>query len=102
MGAAQAPLITANGTPLGELNKQGELEAWLRQRAKDLREESTLVHGDYKPGNIMFHPTEPKIVAILDWETVSLRRSDTLLVEIADVKQLIKRACIVHCWPSVE
>ncbi|TPX31941.1 hypothetical protein SmJEL517_g04860 [Synchytrium microbalum] len=69
MGASQAPLLKPDGTRLGELNRQAELEAWLRKQAKALADESTLVHGDYKAGNIMFHPTQPKIVAILDWET---------------------------------
>ncbi len=30
--------------------------------------ETTLVHGDYRIGNCVIHPTEPKIAAVLDWE----------------------------------
>ena len=31
-------------------------------------DESTIVHGDYRIPNCIIHPTEPKIIAILDWE----------------------------------
>jgi len=28
----------------------------------------TLTHGDYRMGNVMFHPERPEVVAVLDWE----------------------------------
>lgn len=54
--------------PIAEMD---QLMAWLPAHmpasALDASKVS-IVHGDYRLDNLMFHPTEPKVMAVLDWE----------------------------------
>ncbi len=60
-----------------ELSKTRELPdvealiAWLKAEIPG-DETSTIVHGDFRFGNLMLHASEPRVVAILDWELSTL------------------------------
>ena len=44
---------------------------WLPQHIP-AADETRVVHGDYRIDNVVFHPTEPRILAVLDWELSTL------------------------------
>jgi aminoglycoside phosphotransferase (APT) family kinase protein len=58
--------------PIPEMDR---LMNWLPQNIPTMaRDESlvSVVHGDYRLDNLMFHPTEPRVLAVLDWELSTL------------------------------
>lgn len=58
----------SNPAPNADIDR---LIDWLPRNIPD-GDCTTLVHGDFRLGNVMFHPTEPRIVAVLDWELSTL------------------------------
>ncbi|MBV1688879.1 phosphotransferase family protein [Novosphingobium sp. G106] len=47
------------------------LIAWL-PTAIPAGDETAIVHGDYRCDNMIFHPSEPRVLAVLDWELSTL------------------------------
>lgn len=53
------------------IDSMNRLIEWLPQHIPP-GDETAVVHGDYRMDNLIFHPAEPRIVAILDWELSTL------------------------------
>lgn len=54
-------------TKVEEAPELDALRDWVRASVPD-DDTATIVHGDYRLGNLIIHPTEPRVVAVLDWE----------------------------------
>lgn len=58
--------------PIPEMD---QLMAWLPEHIPAMARDPAMVsvvHGDYRMDNLMFHPTEPRVIAVLDWELSTL------------------------------
>jgi aminoglycoside phosphotransferase (APT) family kinase protein len=50
-----------------QIPEMEELIAWL-PGSIPLEDSVSIAHGDYRLENTIFHPTEPRMIAVLDWE----------------------------------
>ena len=58
--------------PIPEMDQLMEwLPAHIPASARD-ESKTSIVHGDFRLDNLMFHPTEPRVLAVLDWELSTL------------------------------
>jgi len=60
--------VTSETEKIDDMDKLNE---WLPENIPD-DDAVSLIHGDYRMDNMIFHPTEPRVVAVLDWELATI------------------------------
>lgn len=58
-------------TETERIDEMHQLLAWLEKNVP-AQSATSIVHGDFQSGNSLTHPTEPRVVAVLDWELSTL------------------------------
>jgi aminoglycoside phosphotransferase (APT) family kinase protein len=58
-------------TAAGRVADMDRLLDWLQANIPP-GDDAALVHGDFRADNMIFHPTEPRVLAVLDWELSTL------------------------------
>lgn len=56
----------------GRVSSMDRLVEWLPRNIPRDEGEARIIHGDYRCDNMIFHPEEPQVLAILDWELSTL------------------------------
>ncbi|XP_062297652.1 nephrocystin-3 isoform X2 [Scomber scombrus] len=73
-----------------DIPAMNELSDWLMKNLPANDNEVTLVHGDFRLDNLIFHPTEARVIAVLDWEL------STTGQPLADLAYFV----MPHYWPT--
>ncbi|PPJ50104.1 hypothetical protein CBER1_04830 [Cercospora berteroae] len=60
------------GEPVGAIPHYDDMVKFFANPATQPKDRGTFVHGDYKIDNMVFHPTEPYVIGILDWEMATI------------------------------
>ncbi|KAL1781767.1 acyl-CoA dehydrogenase family member 11 [Sigmodon hispidus] len=69
-----------------------QLSKWLMKNLPDNDNEESLTHGDFKLDNIVFHPKESRVIAVLDWELSTFGHP---LLDLAHLS-------LFHFWPRTQ
>ncbi len=57
---------------INHIQAMEDLMEWLEKNQPADDGQVSLVHGDYRLDNMMWHPTESRVIAVLDWELSTL------------------------------
>ncbi|OJJ65866.1 hypothetical protein ASPBRDRAFT_211897 [Aspergillus brasiliensis CBS 101740] len=58
--------------PVGDLPHLAEMIKFFSRHDLRPRGRHAIVHGDYKIDNLIFHPTESRVIGVLDWEMATI------------------------------
>ena len=90
---AQAEAVDVeSGKKTSKIPRFDEMMAWYNSHLPDESKTGLrIVHGDYKLDNMVFHPTENRVIGILDWELCTLGSpvSDQSLFSFHSIKRVI-------------
>jgi aminoglycoside phosphotransferase (APT) family kinase protein len=59
-------------TAAGRIPVLEQVIDWLSRHVPSSNVAATVIHGDYRVDNVMFHPASSKVLAILDWELATI------------------------------
>lgn len=59
-------------TDAGRDPNMDRLIEWLSTNIPENDDATSITHGDFRIDNMIFHPTEPRVLAVLDWELSTL------------------------------
>ncbi|KAL3424794.1 WD domain-containing protein [Phlyctema vagabunda] len=68
--------------PVGQMPHIEEILDFFRDETSQPKDRGTLIHGDYKIDNLVFHKTEPRVIGILDWEMSTIGHPISDLVNL--------------------
>ncbi|KAF2161968.1 hypothetical protein M409DRAFT_27694 [Zasmidium cellare ATCC 36951] len=60
------------GVKVGKIPHYDDMVRFFSNPETQPKDRGTFVHGDYKIDNMVFHPTEPYVIGILDWEMATI------------------------------
>lgn len=66
-----------------DIPAMNQLSDWLMKNLPDSDNEEKLIHGDFKLDNIIFHPKESRVIAVLDWELSTIGHPLSDLAHVA-------------------